>query len=187
MPRVLLTFDDGPGPSTEALLDVLAAAATRATFFVLGANLEVRRATAIRAVREGHELGNHTFTHARPTAIELPQLAAELNKVDAMIRAIYLEAGVAAPATIQVRLPYGIAEHDPRVPWLASLGRVHAGWTADFADWEPCDARILATRMATHIATQHARGLDAVLDLHDSSRLGAERTATVQAVRLLLA
>jgi chitin deacetylase len=186
MARTLFTFDDGPGPSTPALLDVLAAANMRATFFVLGENLERRRDIAVRAARAGHELGNHTYSHVRPDAIDHATFAAELARTDAMIADVLREAGIAAAAIPRVRLPYGIVGDDPRVAMLAALGREHVGWTADFEDWLDPDPVALAARMREHIDAQHGRGLDAVLDLHDSSRLGAERAATVEAVRLLL-
>ena len=89
-------------------------------------------------------------------------------------------------AAIRVRLPYGIVDGDPRVAMLGALGRQHVGWTADFSDWLDPDPRELVAAMRAHVAEQHARGADAVLDLHDSSRLGAERASTVEAVRLLL-
>jgi peptidoglycan/xylan/chitin deacetylase (PgdA/CDA1 family) len=184
VPRLLLTFDDGPGPSTPALLDVLGAAGVRATFFLLGANLELRREIAVRAAREGHELGNHTYSHARFDAIDVAALATELATTDELVRGVLAEVG--RDETIRVRLPYGIVGDDPRLPMLAAVGREHVGWTADFADWLDPEPGELAARMRQHVDDQHARGLDAVLDLHDSSRAGAERSATVEAVRRLL-
>lgn len=216
MPRVVLTFDDGPGPSTPALLDVLAAANVKAVFFVLGANLELRRDVAVRMAREGHELGNHTYSHARPGALDAPAFAAELARTDALIEAVLRDAGIAgtgaliedvmrdatvaradggvprdvgdgARPRIRVRLPYGAVGDDPRVPMLAALGRAHVGWTADFEDWlDDRDPREIAARMRAHVDAQHARGHDAVLDLHDSSRLRAAREHTVEAVRYYL-
>ena len=183
---MLLTFDDGPGPSTPALLDVLAAAGAHATFFVLGMNAKRAMEICLRAAREGHELGNHTYSHARPDAIDAATLANELAKTDAIITDIRREAGVAA-GPIRVRLPYGVIGDDPRVPMLAALGRTHVGWTADFGDWSPSDPSELAARMRVHVVAQHAAGADAIIDLHDSSRTGAERPATVEAVRLFLA
>jgi peptidoglycan-N-acetylglucosamine deacetylase len=64
--RVTLTFDNGPTPGvTEQVLDVLAAQAVRATFFVVGADLLAggARELARRAVAEGHRIGNHTMNH----------------------------------------------------------------------------------------------------------------------------
>jgi chitin deacetylase len=179
--RVVLSFDDGPGPSTPALLDVLRARGVRAWFFLLGSQVERAPEVAARIAGEGHVLGNHTYSHARPGAITRDELVDELARTDALL----VRAG-ARPGTIPVRLPYGCVQDDPRVGVLAALGRPHVGWTADFADWldpEPAD---LARRMAEHVDAMHARGRDAVLDLHDSSRLGATRDATVEAVRRLL-
>jgi peptidoglycan/xylan/chitin deacetylase (PgdA/CDA1 family) len=64
-PRVALTFDDGPDPQvTPSILDTLAAAGARATFFVIGRHLEKHREVGARALREGHELGNHSWMHS---------------------------------------------------------------------------------------------------------------------------
>jgi len=166
-----LTFDDGPGPSTPALLDVLAAAGVHATFFVLGCHLERRRDVALRIAREGHVLGNHTYSHARPHAIDARALADEIARTDALI------ADLVGPGVPPLRLPYGLVADDPRLPMITALGRAHVGWTAHFGDWLPCDPVELAARMRMH-------GDDAVLGLHDSSRTGAERPWTVEAVRL---
>lgn len=59
---IYLTFDDGPGPYTDALLDVLAEYGAKATFFVTG-NREKYRAAITRAHSEGHAIGVHTYTH----------------------------------------------------------------------------------------------------------------------------
>jgi peptidoglycan/xylan/chitin deacetylase (PgdA/CDA1 family) len=64
-PRVALTFDDGPDPQvTPSILESLADAGARATFFVIGRHLEKHRDVALRALREGHELGNHSWMHS---------------------------------------------------------------------------------------------------------------------------
>jgi hypothetical protein len=86
-------------------------------------------------------------------------------------------------------LPYGPAPGDLRIGALASIGRTHVHWTGDFQDWidPPPDPADLAARMRAHVAQQETSGLAAVLDLHDSSRLYADRRATVEAVGILLA
>jgi peptidoglycan/xylan/chitin deacetylase (PgdA/CDA1 family) len=64
-PRVALTFDDGPDPEvTPSILDTLEAAGARATFFVIGRHLEKHREIAVRTLREGHEIGNHSWMHS---------------------------------------------------------------------------------------------------------------------------
>jgi peptidoglycan/xylan/chitin deacetylase (PgdA/CDA1 family) len=170
-----LTFDDGPGPATPVLLDVLRQHGVRATFFVLGCNLARAKETAMRAAAEGHLLGNHTYSHAR--VIDRVAFLDEIARTDALIREI-----VGPDVEIPVRLPYGPQPDDPRVAWLIELGRPHVHWTADFADWLDPDPAELAARMRAHVAANP----DAVIDLHDSSRSFADRRNTVEAVRLLL-
>ena len=183
-----LTFDDGPGPSTNALLDVLAKHGCSATFFVLGKNLERIPQTAMRAVREGHRLGNHAYTHARPGELDASQFASELERTDALIVRTHELAGVSPPPFIPVRLPYGPEEHDVRTQVLAERGRSHVHWTQNFSDWrmEIADAPSLAHAMRAHVQAQTDAGLEAVLLLHDSSRRFDERAATVEAVRIFL-
>lgn len=212
MPRVALTFDDGPGPATAELLDILRDAGVRATFFVLGRNVEEApwcdgdaaraRALVTRALRDGHVVGNHTYSHARPE--EYLGLAGDLLRADEVIRARRRDAGLDPDAPIPVRLPYGlrlleqtiavptgslnVVALDPRLPVLASLGRTHVHWTSDFSDWTalPTDGPVLCARMLDHVERVGELGLDAVLDLHDSgtgSRWGYARPATVAAVR----
>lgn len=62
---IALTFDDGPDESTERLLDVLLEYRVRATFFVVGENCQQRPNTVKRMFQEGHEIGNHTYTHLK--------------------------------------------------------------------------------------------------------------------------
>jgi peptidoglycan/xylan/chitin deacetylase (PgdA/CDA1 family) len=199
-----LTFDDGPGPSTAELLDVLGAAAVRATFFLLGRNVEEApwcgdparaRALMERAAREGHALGNHTWSHLRPDRWR--EFAADVRRGEDVVRSL-------RPGHVRFRLPYGIQrvsepfglgaigyEMDPRMAVIASLGVTHQHWTSDFGDWalRAEDGPALAARMTAHVQECESAGLDAVMDLHDSgtgSSFGYERPATVAGVRLFL-
>ena len=196
---IALTFDDGPGPSTGALLDVLARHGARATFFVTGQSLRGHcldgdaaraRSLAARALREGHALGNHLDTHARdpmPTAA----LVGELRRVDDMLRALHAVAGVGAPERFPVRLPYGPLVRgggamDERLIALAAAGRAHQHWTEIFGDWEPdTDAGALAEALIAHARATWAEGLMTVPVLHDAGSRrrtnGFDRGATVAA------
>ncbi|MFM0158893.1 polysaccharide deacetylase family protein [Paraburkholderia sediminicola] len=187
-PSTLLSFDDGPGPSTPALLDVLRVTSCRAMFFVLGSNLARAMDVATRAVREGHVLGNHTYSHARPGAVSDAALIDEVEHTDALIREVYQLAAVPEPVSIPLRLPYGLEPQDVRGDVLARLKRSHTGWTAILDDWRrpPPSPHALAGAMRRHIADRTARGQDVLLCLHDGSRLAEARPATVEAVRLLL-
>ncbi|WP_144640038.1 polysaccharide deacetylase family protein [Bordetella genomosp. 13] len=200
---VRLTFDDGPGPSTPDLLDVLRDASCKATFFLLGGNLAQDRDTAVRMAREGHLLGNHTYTHARAGDLTDVELAAEIEATDALIREVYRDAGCDAPTGIPPRLPYGVQPDDPRLPVLRRMGRESVGWTMIAADWhrpQPSPASLLAS-IVHHVETQrirkqppvaghampHQQDGHVLLCLHDSSRHREPRPATVETVRRLLA
>ena len=61
--RWRLLFDDGPGTFTPQVLDVLKKYGVRVTFFVLGENIEKNADIVSREVAEGHEIGNHTYSH----------------------------------------------------------------------------------------------------------------------------
>ena len=206
-----LTFDDGPGPRTAEILDVLKQAGVKATFFLLGRNIEeapwcggdVRRAHDLvaRAAAEGHILGNHTYSHFRPDRWR--EFAADARRGEQVVRGF-----VGHHAPVPFRLPYGVrlveetlpspsgtintVSLDPRLPILASLGRAHLHWTSDFEDWKAAreEAPKLAAKMLAHVEQCIALGMDAVLDLHESgtgSASGYDRPATVEAVRLFLA
>ena len=188
MALIRLSFDDGPGPSTTELLDVLRVARCKATFFLLGVNLEQDISVATRMIREGHAIGNHAYSHARPGDITNAALKDELEVTDALIYEAHRCAGYAMPKRIPVRLPYGVQVGDPRLLMLKELARPHVGWTAIFDDWrQPApSAQRLVEDMLRHIEDCVSQGQDALLCLHDSSRLRDSRPATVEAVRLLL-
>src|SRR5438067_13409753 len=63
---IALTFDDGPSPGSLQLLDYFAREAVKVTFFQCGVNV-IRHPDISRSISEaGHEIGNHTYSHARP-------------------------------------------------------------------------------------------------------------------------
>lgn len=185
---VRLSFDDGPGPSTPELLDVLREGGCEATFFLLGRNLEAELPMAARTVREGHALGNHTYSHAAADGLSDEALIEEIARTDALIRSAYRSAGRTPPNEIPLRLPYGVQPGDRRLEVLGLLRRSHVGWTAIFEDWRrPApSAETLLLAMRRHIAECVSRGEPALLCLHDGSRHGEARPVTVDAVRRLL-
>ena len=61
---IALTFDDGPSPHTEAVLDVLKTHNMKATFFCIGKHIEKHPDIFKRILAEGHEVGNHTYSHS---------------------------------------------------------------------------------------------------------------------------
>lgn len=84
---VALTFDDGPTPeATAQLLAVLDREQVRATFFVMGAELEQNMAVGKRIVAAGHELGNHTYSHERMVFVTPSFVRQEVERTDGLIR-----------------------------------------------------------------------------------------------------
>jgi peptidoglycan/xylan/chitin deacetylase (PgdA/CDA1 family) len=63
IPRLAITFDDGPGPSTALVLDALAKEDARATFFVLGRQVDRHPELVRRMVEEGHQIASHGYDH----------------------------------------------------------------------------------------------------------------------------
>ncbi|RPI70337.1 MAG: polysaccharide deacetylase [Desulfobacteraceae bacterium] len=101
-PVVALTFDDGPNPPyTDKLLTVLRKKEVKATFFVMGAQLEKFSSLGKEMVREGHELGNHSYSHPRMIFKSPRFIRSEIEKTDQLIR----QAGYAGE--IHFRSPYG--------------------------------------------------------------------------------
>jgi peptidoglycan/xylan/chitin deacetylase (PgdA/CDA1 family) len=99
-PAVALTFDDGPTAGADPLLDYLRANRVPATFFLTGSGTAEHPEVARRLVADGHELGNHTYSH-RPMILRSPSfIRSEVERTDSLIRA----AGHAGP--IFFRPPY---------------------------------------------------------------------------------
>jgi chitin deacetylase len=99
---VALTFDDGPTPGvTEEVLSILNEDGVKATFFVIGINLERNPEEGRKIVAAGHELGNHTYSHKRMVLKTPSFIESEIERTDQLIR----QAGY--QSTIHFRPPYG--------------------------------------------------------------------------------
>jgi peptidoglycan/xylan/chitin deacetylase (PgdA/CDA1 family) len=195
-PGVALTFDDGPGPSTGRLLDVLAQHGARATFFFLGRNLHgdalggdraLAEQLAARTAREGHLLGNHTVTHASTLAPD--DLLAEVAACDQLVQEAYRRAGRPGPEWIPVRLPFGPFRPDGAVSVaaLARHGRPHCHWTGDPQDYQPQKtADQIASAVLAHVEKAWAHQRTPIVLLHDAGPAdgdgGVVRETTVDAV-----
>ncbi|MEZ4749754.1 MAG: polysaccharide deacetylase family protein [Bdellovibrionota bacterium] len=83
---IALTIDDGPTRRTPYLLEVLRQANIKATFFVLGASLEKEPELAKAIVSEGHELGNHTYSHPLMLLRSFSFIDNQITRTDALIR-----------------------------------------------------------------------------------------------------
>lgn len=85
--EIALTFDDGPHPEhTPRLLDVLAAAGAKGTFFVIGEQTLRHPKLVRRIADEGHEIGNHTWTHSDPSLTSAARFLEEVTQTRRMIQ-----------------------------------------------------------------------------------------------------
>jgi cellulose synthase/poly-beta-1,6-N-acetylglucosamine synthase-like glycosyltransferase/peptidoglycan/xylan/chitin deacetylase (PgdA/CDA1 family)/spore germination protein YaaH len=180
-----LTFDDGPDPRwTPAILDILKQENVPATFFVIGKNGQAYPDLLRRLVNEGHEIGNHTYTH--PNLGEIPTSLTELE-LNATQRLIESETG---RSTVLFRPPYfGDAEADkPQEvePALLAqqLGYLMVGLRIDPDDWQlPVTADQIVDRTLQRVADNNPDTRGQVILLHDS---GGNRVATVEALPRLI-
>ncbi|MFB4314278.1 polysaccharide deacetylase family protein [Actinomadura sp. 21ATH] len=120
---VALTFDDGPGPETGRLLDMLAGYGARATFFVVGGNAAALPATLRRQRAAGHEIGNHTQAHRDLTRLPALRVSSDIQRTQQVVKA-----ATGRGATL-LRAPYG-AVNGTVTGVARSLGLVHVGWNA---------------------------------------------------------
>lgn len=99
---VALTFDDGPTASgTNEILSVLDEMKVKATFFLIGAELEQNMAEGRKIVAAGHEVGNHSYSHVRMLLVTPAFVQQEIKKTDRLIRAAGYD------REINFRPPYG--------------------------------------------------------------------------------
>jgi cellulose synthase/poly-beta-1,6-N-acetylglucosamine synthase-like glycosyltransferase/peptidoglycan/xylan/chitin deacetylase (PgdA/CDA1 family) len=177
---IALTFDDGPDPVwTPRILDVLRRHDARATFFTVGSRVAENPALTRRILREGHEIGSHTYTHA--DLATAPAWRGRLE-LDLTQRAL---AGAAGVHTRLMRMPYSSRPDGLTAPeWRAARRAGEDGYIVvltdrDTEDWaRPGTGAIVRTALAAE-----RRGEGAVVMLHDS---GGDRADTVAAVERIL-
>jgi peptidoglycan-N-acetylglucosamine deacetylase len=171
---IALTFDDGPGPGTARILDILAQYEIPATFFQCGEN--VLRAPALsRAVREaGHEIGNHSHTHpnfafARQSFLE-----------DEFLRAQAAIATATSEAPVLMRPPYGVRWFGFREV-QQRLGLLGVMWSVIGRDWT-LPAPAIVGRVLSRIRD------GGIICLHDGrgTLRNPDIGPTVEAVRRIL-
>lgn len=141
--RVLaLTFDDGPHPElTPRLLDILRQKGVRATFFVIGRNVEAYPEIARRIVSEGHEIANHSWSHPALTSVGAARLREEIEKNSAAVER------VTGRRPANMRPPYGAI--NPRVrEFLTKDQNLDVIlWSVDPLDWKRPGASVVAQRL----------------------------------------
>ncbi|MFO1435544.1 MAG: glycosyltransferase [Gammaproteobacteria bacterium] len=182
--KVALTFDDGPDPKwTPQILDILKAKNVRASFFIIGENGEANPDLLQRIFNEGHDVGNHTFTH--PNLGESPAglTEIELNATQRLFEALTGHTmrlfrppyfGDAEPTTADELVPVQRAQ---------SLGYITVGLRVDPDDWQQPSADLIVQRVLQQISDPNPETRGQIVLLHDS---GGDRSQTVAALPKLI-
>ncbi|MER5322490.1 polysaccharide deacetylase family protein [Streptosporangium roseum] len=151
---VALTYDDGPGPDTGRLLDILAGADARATFFSVGSNAAARPELLRRMRQEGHLVANHTWSHRDLTSLSTSRIADQID------RAQYTITQAIWQVPTLMRPPYGASS--VQVASVARrLGLSVVRWNVDTEDRREPDPGAIADR-----AVSRARP-GAIILMHD--------------------
>lgn len=152
-----LTFDDGPHPKeTDEVLDILKKYNIKATFFIAGKHANWYSEPLIRASKEGHEIGNHTFNHPDISNLSNDQLENEILKCEDIL----LEKTGKKPTLF--RPPYGSYKQNELGKIANKLGYKVVLWTTvDAKDWKNPGAQSIANTIVNN-----AKNGDIIL-LHD--------------------
>lgn len=173
---VALTFDDGPRrKTTSALLDGLMERDAKASFFLIGEQIEGNRDLVVRMAEEGHQVGNHSWSHQNLKKLSPEAAAREVNRTDQLLQEILGE------GVYWLRPPYGTP--NPEETLDVPLVR----WNVDPRDWESRDADAVYQHVLTHtepgsiilLHDIYESSVDAALRLVDDLQAEGYRFVTV--------
>ena len=150
--KIALTFDDGPHPQfTESLLDGLKERGILATFFVTGEHAKLHPDIIERMNKEGHVIGNHTYSHMQLTQGNREQFKEELMKTNEILTEITGE------EVLFVRPPYGIWDKKLET----ELNMIPVMWNVDPLDWCSDDVSGVVSRVINNAEE------NAIILMHD--------------------
>ena len=138
---VAITFDDGPGPYTNQLVDILKDNKARATFFMLGSNLENYRSTVLNVYNNGNEIGYHSYAHKNFKRQDLATIKEEFALSNEILKSI------TGTTFNLVRPPYGAINEEIK----NALDATFILWNVDTEDWRYKDSEYLLNYVLEHI------------------------------------
>ncbi len=169
--KIALTFDDGPHPKiTPKILDVLDEFGIKATFFVIGVNIDNYPAPLIRAVKEGHEIGNHTNSHSILKSMNKSYIREE---IEACKEKVYDLTGYNVNL---IRPPCGMYD-DKMIDIARSNGDKIILWNIDTNDWAH-----FSTQRIVETVKNSVKGGDIIL-FHDYV---SGENYTVEALKIII-
>ncbi|MDQ0887467.1 peptidoglycan/xylan/chitin deacetylase (PgdA/CDA1 family) [Paenibacillus sp. V4I9] len=157
--KVALTFDDGPDTRfTPKVLDALKASQVKATFFVLGAQANAHPDIIRRIVKEGHVIGNHSYSHANLPKLTVDKFQSQIISTESVLQ------GLIGYAPKLIRPPYG-AINEEQVRWIADHHYLIVNWNVDSLDWKSLNSdqvlnNIMQQTKPGSIILQHSGGAD---------------------------
>lgn len=156
--EVALTFDDGPTEHTSDILDLLKKHQVKATFFCIGKQIETHPEIFKRIVEEGHQIGNHTFSHDKKMGFKnASELVAEIQKTNQIILQL------TGKETDLFRPPFGVTNPNFRRAVLKTNMKV-IGWSVRSLDTVIQDENKILLRIISKLKP------GAIVLLHDSSK-----------------
>lgn len=162
--KVYLTFDDGPSPTTDILLNILKEYEIKATFFMLEPRMTLFPESVIRLANEGHGLGLHGVTHDKKLFYQTPETAiAEMKLAQSTLT------NLTGITTELVRTPYGSKPHmtDAHTEIMTKAGFIMWDWNVDSKDWYYRDGRLVEYTI-NQIKMLEEKNIQPVILLHDS-------------------
>ena len=153
---VAITFDDGPGPYTNKLLDILNANKAHATFFMLGNNLEKYRSVVLNVYNSGNEIGYHSYAHTNFKRQDIATIKSELDQSNAILKSI------TGTTFSLIRPPYGSLNSKIKEELDASF----ILWSVDTEDWRHKDSEYLLNYVLENI---YAGAIILFHDIHATS------------------
>jgi peptidoglycan/xylan/chitin deacetylase (PgdA/CDA1 family) len=169
--EIALSFDDGPGPLTVPVLDLLATHNVRATFFLIGSRVAANEHTVRLMATRGHEVGNHTFRHVRIGTLSDAALEDELRSTSREIERV-----TGSPPRL-MRPPFGL-DSGRALAAASLLGMTTVGWSVNPEDWDDRVSAEIADRVLDSV-----HGGDVVL-LHEGD---LTRQPTLDALEQIIA
>ena len=141
-PYIAMTFDDGPSATlTPKLLDLLAAHHIKATFFVIGENVAEHPEIVERAAREGHEIGNHSWSHPNLGKMSEESVRSQLRRTEDAIK------NATGKRPTLMRPPYGSIT-DREKHWIHDeFGYQIILWDVDPYDWRRPGPAVVRNRI----------------------------------------
>jgi peptidoglycan-N-acetylglucosamine deacetylase len=145
-PYIAMTFDDGPSSeNTPRLLEMLKQRNIKATFFLIGQNAASNQDIVRRILADGHEVGNHSWTHPQLSKLSDDRVTAEITKTQDAIK----EASGYTPTLL--RPPYGAITPRQR-EWIANrFGLNIILWSVDPFDWKRPGASVITQRILSQV------------------------------------